>query len=248
MQDIDYNIPLREVQAFLDRTPTLSDVNITDMQSFLKRWSSVPPQASQIVHTGKPWGGLQELLTGRKLAPGVTFRVPQHSTDAGFDEARPWAELVSELGTFSETTLQRTPLSYQTRPEWKDALRKSGEEQGYTWLHHLHLGVILIDGGSITAGELELNESMALRPNVVAARNLALLAPSPDVRVARYEAAWRLWKDLPDIGNWSDSVDVTARVGLSLAKEIQALLTSSADWVGLRNFHNELAEHCPACT
>ncbi len=247
MQNIDYSIPLREVEAFLDRTPRLSAANISDMQSFLKSWSSVPPRASQIVHTGKPWGGLQELLIGHKLAPGVTFNVPQHPTDVGFDEARPWAELVSEAGTFSETTLRRTPLSYQTRPEWEDALRRSGKAHGYTWLHRLHLGVILIDGGSITAGETELNESMALQPNVVAARNLALLAPSPDVRVARYDAAWRLWKELPDSSKWSDSVDATARVGLSLAKEIQALLVSSADWVGLRNFHNELAEHCPAC-
>ena len=247
MQDIDYNVPLREVQAFIDGTPALSTVNLSDMQSFLKRWSSVPPQSSQVVHTGKPWGGLQEMLTGRKLASGVAFRVPQHPSEVGFDEARPWSELVSEAGTFSQSTLGRTPLSYQTRPEWEDALRKSGDLHGYTWLHRLHLGVMLIDRGSITAGELELNESMSLRPNVVAARNLALLAPSSDVRVARYATAWRIWKDLPSTGNWSDSVDATARVGLALAKEIQALLSSSADWSGLRNFHIELAQNCPAC-
>lgn len=247
MQDIDYSIPLREVQAFIDGTPSLSTTNLSDMQSFLKHWSSVSPRATQIVHTGKPWGGLQELLTGRKLAPGLIFSVPKRPTDPGFDEARPWWELASATGTFSPSTLVSTPLSYQTRPEWEVALRKSGDAHGYTWLHHLHLGVILIDRGSITAGELELNESMALQPNVVAARNLALLAPSSDVRVARYATAWRLWKELPDTGNWSDSAAATARLGLALAKEIQALLSSSADWAGLRNFHQELAQHCPAC-
>ena len=47
------------------------------MQSFLKNCSSVAPRDSEMVHTGKPWGGLQQMLTGKRLAKGLHFRVPK---------------------------------------------------------------------------------------------------------------------------------------------------------------------------
>ena len=77
------------------------------------------------------------MLTGKKLAQGLHFRVPKPS-EPGFDEAKQWIELLRD-GTFSAGTLAETPLSYQTRPEWETALLKSGESHGYTWLHRLHL-------------------------------------------------------------------------------------------------------------
>ena len=248
MQALDYSVPLREVQAYLDRAPGLSAADIADMQRFLKRQASIPPKASEIVHRGKPWGGLQERLTGKKLARGAPFGVPE-AGEEGFEEARPWAELVTQ-GTFSADSLAATPISYQVRPEWQTALRKSAESHGYTWLHRLHLGVLLVDQGMISAGERELNASMALKPNAVAARNLALLAPSTEARIARYNQAWALWKEVSAStnGKWRDAPAATARLGLALAKEHQQLLVSNAEWVRLEKFHAELATHCPACT
>lgn len=191
------------------------------------------------------------MLTGKKLAQGLHFRVPKPS-EPGFDEAKQWIELLRD-GTFSAGTLAETPLSYQTRPEWETALLKSGESHGYTWLHRLHLSVLQLEQGMITAGERELNKSMALQPNVVAARNLALLAPSTQVRITRYSQAWVLWKDLSassssGYSTWHDAPGATARLGLALAKEFQQLLVSTAEWDKLEQFHAELATHCPACT
>jgi hypothetical protein len=247
MQSLDYSAPLREVQAYLDRAPGLSSDDIADTQRFFKRWASIPPHRSEIVHRGKPWGGLQEQLTGKKLARGAPFAVPE-SGETGFDEARPWAELAIH-GTFSADSLAATPLSYQVRSEWQTALHESAGSHGDTWLHRLHLGVILLDQGMIIAGERELNASMSLKPNVVAARNLALLASSPQARVARYHEAWELWKELSASagGKWRDPPEATARLGLAVSKEFSALLTSTADWAGLQAFHTELAVHCPAC-
>ena len=188
------------------------------------------------------------MLTSKQLAKGLHFRVPKPG-EPGFDQAKQWIELLRD-GTFSAGTLAATPLSYQTRPEWEAALVTSGESHGYTWLHRLHLRVIRLDKGMIAAGERELNASMALKPNAVAARNLALLAPSTEARIARYNQAWALWKEVSASadGKWRDAPAATARLGLALAKEHQQLLVSNAEWVRLEKFHAELATHCPACT
>ena len=63
MQALDYSLPLREVQAHLDETPGLAPDEIADMQSFLTNWSSIPPQDSEIIHTGTPHGSITPLLS-----------------------------------------------------------------------------------------------------------------------------------------------------------------------------------------
>ena len=105
----------------------------------------------------------------------------------------------------------------------------------------------MVEHGMITAGEMEFNASMALQPTAIVARNLAVLAQSAQMRLAYYSQAWTLWKKMPADDNEQDTANPTARLGLALAKEYQALLTSTADWVTLQAFHADLAKHCPAC-
>lgn len=64
-----------------------------------------------------------------------------------YQEAQPWVELI-QTGTFSETTLSRLPISYQTTDRWFNLLKQSVEKFGMTWLHALYLGICYAERGN----------------------------------------------------------------------------------------------------
>ena len=90
-------------------------------------------------------------------------------------EAVPWLELLSAAQTFSNASLAVEPQSYQVSFEWLDVLRASATKHSATWLHSLHMAVILIESGAVTEPLALLEESITLRPSAVAFRCLAVL-------------------------------------------------------------------------
>ena len=108
------------------------------------------------------------------------------------EEATAWLELVGPLGTFSPATLAREPVSYQVSGEWLGALRASAEAKGSTWLHKLHLAVILAEMGGVEEPKALLQASVAERPSAVGLRCLAVLQADVAQARALYRDAFRV--------------------------------------------------------
>lgn len=124
------------------------------------------------------------MLLGKRLAPGLVFTFPEPGEE-GYDEVQPWKELLQD-GTFSKDTQSRLPLSYQTTDNWFTVLQKSAEmlgEDNMNWLLALHLSVNYIERGAYDEPMDLLKLSMSLRPNPIAARNMAVMQKT-------YEDAW----------------------------------------------------------
>jgi len=132
---------------------------------------------------------------GKKLAPGLTFTLPEKGTALYF-EAQPWLELL-QSGTFSKETLGQMPTSYQTTDPWYEMLKKSAEgpdkdSSGMTWLHALLLGINSAERGEIDEPRKYFEISLSLKPNPVAARCLAVLSKSYEEAWPYYETAWHV--------------------------------------------------------
>ncbi len=177
----DYAAAVKHVDSFIQSPEGMQKEAVADLDAFLKSWADVPP--NEVLVQGQAWGYLEEQLLGTKLAPGLTFQLPAEGSDE-WHEMLAWHEIVStkKFGA----ALNVLPLSYQTTDRWLAALKASAEVQGYTWLHNLHLGVMLAERGDI-AVPLELfAASYKAKPNPIAARNIAVLQTTP-------EAAWPYW-------------------------------------------------------
>ena len=150
------------------------------------------------------------------------------------DETLPWLELL-EAGTFSEATLDRTPVNFEVSDLWAKVLRDSERAKGRTWLHALFLGTIALERGDAAEARDLLEASMALRPNVLAARNLATCAPTVAAGKAAYDRAWALWAALPE----TDAAK--AHVGRDLSGEICGWLLGNDQWAALKAFLADLS-------
>lgn len=166
--------------------------------------------------TGQPWGALEELLLGGRITPGLTFTLPSRG-DPTFAEAQPWMELLQQ-GTFSEETLSRLPVSYQTTDRWLQKLEESAEKHGMTWLHALYISIALIERGDIEKPLELLAKSMALKPNPIAARCLGVLQTTA-------EAAWPFFQQAWSVAQSHYKADPSyQRLNLNLVTEISFFL------------------------
>ena len=109
-----------------------------------------------MLHRGFGSGHLHEKRIGRKISPGLAFE-----GELG-DEEKPWAELLDK-GTFSAETLHQPPRSFNVSDGWIALLRESARTHGATWLHHLHLGVALMEAGDLAEARVQLQSSRALQ-------------------------------------------------------------------------------------
>lgn len=189
MHDPDYQVPLRKVNEWMASPDGVSQETVDSIDRYFEDLAHVTPRSEQIVFEGMPWGGLEESAFGVKLSNGTWFNL------SITDETRPWVEL-SVNGTFTTTTLERTPLNFEVNSRWLRKLEESVETGHKTWLHALFLGTQALEVGNVArAGEL-LSESLELKPNPIAARNLATFA-EVDSALAYYKMAW-VCQDCPD--------------------------------------------------
>ena len=168
-------------------------VMLREMHEFLAAQAAAP--ILTLLHSGSGWGSLYERRTGRKISPGLRF---DHGTD---DAEQPWDELLTN-GTFSPQSLAAAPRSFNVSDGWATALRNSAAAHGMTWLHHLHLGVAMLEKEAFDKARAHFASSIALKENAQALRCLALLderAGHPDAALASYQSAWPLCGNDPNL-------------------------------------------------
>jgi hypothetical protein len=223
-QHKDHGVALSAFEGWMESARGVPNSRAREMESFFASVEDNAPEPGNVLFRGSSWGALNELLRESeglkpKMAPGARFDLVED------DETRPWVELLRD-GTFSEQTLARLPTSYQVSEAWRLRLEKSAT-RSETWLHHLHLGIIAAEVGMIQEPIARFTASFKLRPNAVAARNLALLQKTPE---AAYEWFLKAWK----IAKVTDKQDpLAARLFLNLGAEISQFLQSQTDakWV-----------------
>ncbi len=191
---VNYNAAVEAVSKW--RTSAVSGVNdsrIDDVDAFLNALSHTP--VDQVLSRGTPWGAV-ELL--RRSSPGGGDGSAPFPTGVSFDFkgdtqglSQPWIDLVT-AGTFSTTTLLSEPTSFQVSPEWLEVLRASAAEHGSTWLHDLHIAIILTETGAILEPIALFNSSFVKRPSALAARCLAVMQQAPAEARTFYRKAWQL--------------------------------------------------------
>jgi len=173
----DYQRAVRATSTAIDsRFPA---TELTDVDAFLTEVSRRP--LTRRLTDGSPWGGRQEKLTGKPLAPGLDFAVP-HPADC-------WDELAT-TGRFSDASLKRVPADFAVSPVWVAALEQSRDKQGETWLHALLLGIATLDNGDRDAARALFERSIGLKPTWLGRRQRALVTNDPDAADRDYLAAW----------------------------------------------------------
>ena len=76
-------------------------------------------------------------------------------------------------------------------PKWLSALTRSAERHGYTWLHHLHIGLEVAERADFAAAAAHFEASIQLRANAHALRGLAVMAPVPSAVLSDKRGDWR---------------------------------------------------------
>lgn len=184
----DYQAALDVVDNWIQSDEGMPKDEVSKWDSFFEKHATKAP--SKILVRGQPWGALEEMRLGHQLVDGLTFTLPALG-ETGYDEAQPWVELLQD-GTFSESTLELYPVSYQTTDGWLALIETSAEKFGMTWLHALHLGINYAERGSSEKAQELFAQSMKLRPNVIASRCIAVHQSTPEEAWPHYLQAWKL--------------------------------------------------------
>ena len=216
----DYDVPLAVVKDWMQGPTGMDKAAEQSMDSFLEELSTQAPTKEEIIYQGSPWGALYEFATGTKLARGITFNLTETDT------TRPWIELLRD-GTFSEATLAVDPTSFEIDPQWVKRLYQSLEKGHKTWLHYLFLGTAHLEYGEKTKAYPLLQDSMAMRPSVHAARALAVSAGSVEEALAFFLQAWEIYET-------DDGKNI--HLGTNLAMELSLWLTYQGQWDALENW------------
>lgn len=195
----DYWAAIDHVDQWIQSDAGMPKEEVSKWDAFFEKHATTQP--SKILVRGQPWGALEEMRLGHALVEGLTFTLPEKG-ESGYDEVAPWLELLT-AGTFSDESLGRYPLSYQTTDGWLKVIEESAEKYGMTWLHALHLGVAYAERGLTDLAKDQFTESVKLKPNVISARCLAVLQSTPEEAWVHYEQAWKLlvsnsWKNQAD--------------------------------------------------
>jgi len=204
--DPDFNKACAAARKALDARVPTADLGAHD--AWLRSQASRP--VSRRLNTGTRWGELHEVLTGKRVAPGLDFAV-------GGGAERPWEEL-ARTGRFSEASLETLPKSWIGGDLWRTTLLKSAGAQGETWLHALALGVIALDREQNDEAKAYFSLSLERRQTYLALRHLALLADTPDETERLYLRAW-------DTGQAPTQLAVEIVVWMQKNQRLDALAT-----------------------
>jgi Domain of unknown function (DUF5107) len=238
LRDFGYGAATKAVEKWLVNSNGISVDKLKTLDEFLSRTSDIPPDPSQIVHEGMPWGGLRQKLISKVLnqtpgeyrfAPGCPFPEPEPDI-----ETIPWLELL-ETGTFSNKTLAVIPVNFELSDEWIRLLQVAVDTNKATWLHYLYLGTHALEVGNIRQAVKFFRQSMDLKKSVYAARNLAIIATTKQEVIERYQEAWSLWNSLDP--NDDPSVE---QLGSDLAGEICGWMIGNEKWHELQLFLDSL--------
>lgn len=230
MHNKDYSRPLAEVKHFMNSPQGVPQSKVAEMDTFFEKLATIEPK--KMLFEGMPWGGLQEKLTGKRVAQGCPFPEPKYTP-----ETRAWLDLVAN-GTFSAATLELTPGNFEVSDSWIALTTKSLETGHNTWLHHLIIGTHALEVGNAELAAFSFSRSVELRPNLHASRNLAVMAANATAASAHFKAAWNSWLDL------DMSTDPLAeRIGKDFAGEYTVWMLLNDRFDELRSFLHAMEAH-----
>lgn len=224
---------------FNDRVPR---ARFENMKMFMADVAARPLRAQQVVFNGSAWGAIHQKLGAEPPLPAsmVFFDKPENSHFSAYadNDVSPWRELL-EVGTFSNASLNLPPTSFIAGGsiKWAVALEQSATSHGWTWLHHLHLGVFAAEQLDLASAKRHFNASVALRPNGHSLRCLATMSEDFAEKWALYTRAWEaavgdhLAATQQLAGNErSRRPSATARLMCNLAGEMAYVLRKSSQW------------------
>lgn len=180
----DFAAACDAARVVLDQRVPAGDLDACDR--WLRQQATRP--VNMRLQVGSGWGALHEALTARPVAEGLDFKAGAQA---------PWDEL-ARTGRFSDAALRQLPETWVTSDLWRDALLRSSEAQGETWLHALALGVIALDRDERDAARAFFIRSLALRETALALRHLALLAEDDEAE-RLYLHAWATGEAPPQL-------------------------------------------------
>jgi hypothetical protein len=242
----DYTSATDRVARWVESSEGAPAAVVAEMDRFFEEAASLRVTRSNLVHTGQPFGALEEML--RKLeraqlggdhtredpAEHLLFTIAKEDKST----IEPWLDLLvsaaglssSAVGTFSNTTLLRqTPQSYQTGAQWERLLLASASAHGSTWLHDYHLGVIAAERLDFARAKLLLRKSTDKKPTAVAYRALAALLSEAGEQNERWEMYQKAWDAALAETSGPDVADgVTQRLQHALAGEIALYLATTS--------------------
>lgn len=148
----------------------------------------------QILTTGSGWGALEMArrmaTTGRQDWMDA-FDFPMDTMGSA---QQAWLGLLKN-GCYTPSTIVGTQANWMVQDEWFDLLRASlSQVENENWAAWLHLGVMLMERFDLDGAEKAWERSIALCPNWLAYRNLAVAAQRrqhTDLMHAYYQKAWQ---------------------------------------------------------
>lgn len=140
-----------------------------------KSFANEPPV--EMIQHGSGWGALECLRRAKMDEPPFAGAGMPFSEGSLSDAQSAWLELL-KTGKFPASTFPQTG-SFMVQSEWKDLLEKAVEASPH-WLACLHLGLMRHYTGDIAGARQMWSQSLALKRNPWALRNLGVLAFAAD--------------------------------------------------------------------
>ena len=122
-------------------------------------------QSRKIIYKASGWGNLAEKISGVKLSDNLEFeKVNDYETSQ-------WHQLVNE-GTFPNPSVDTEPISYMSDAQ---TLKKLENLPKQSWYSLLNIGIIRFALGDADGAKKAWEESLSMKENAWAYRNLAML-------------------------------------------------------------------------
>ena len=185
----DYQDAVAATGDAVDRRFPAEELEAIDL--FLRKMSVRP--SDQRLALGSPWGGRDERLSGRSIAAGLDFSIPDPQPSA-------WEDLIEE-GKFSPKSLEAVPDDFVVSARWCTAISNSAKAHGDTWLSRLMLGLAALNDGRKAEAANFFEGSLALKPTWLGYRQCALVAPSQEAAERAYMQAWGLPGAPPELAD-----------------------------------------------
>ena len=188
-----------------------------DMNTFFSEIADM--EVEEVLYNGSGWGALHEQMIGKVLSPGLQF----NKVEVDNDLTRPWYELLSVQGTFSNLSLSVPPSSFQVDIAWVDILHKSIEAKGETWLHYLHLGIAAHHRSDYESAKELYTNAIRLNPNSIhALRGMALMSLNSNDPQNAWKYYNKAWLSISNTFINHNNNNIKQRLKISLAREIIA--------------------------
>ena len=182
------------------------------MDSFFSQIADT--EVEEVLYNGSGWGALHEFMTGRKMSPGLKFNKVETSSNL----TRPWYELLSKKGTFSNMSLSVPPISFLVDDAWVNIITRSMAKNGETWLHYVHLGIAAHHRSNFDSAERFYENAIRLNPKTIHGfRGMALLYAPKDPK-----KSWVYYVEAFGSIYHYDNAGVAERFEVSLARELLA--------------------------